>query len=161
MIQEILLAVVLSTSFIQSEPLDLLPDDVRVAVIEEVASDTIEEFKDDPDSGLYIMAHVIHGEAGSLSCSTDMRYYVGSVVINRVRSDIFPNTIHDVVYQSGQYGCVWDGHYDLEPTEECWDIAYDILYNDSHLPTYVLFQSNEPQGSGVYLKEQNMYFCYK
>ena len=161
MVKEFILVALTSISLVSSNSFTVLPNEIRVEAVKPNAIDTIEEFKDDPDSGLYIMAHVINGESGSLKCSTDMRYYVGSVVLNRVRSDIYPNTIRDVVYQKGQYGCVWDGNYEKEPTEECWVVAYDLLYNDSQLPSHVIFQSNEPQGSGVYIIEQNMYFCYR
>jgi N-acetylmuramoyl-L-alanine amidase len=33
-------------------------------------------------------------------------------ILNRVDSDIFPNTVYDVVYQSGQFECVWNGRVD-------------------------------------------------
>lgn len=37
---------------------------------------------------------------------------VAKVVLNRVRNKRFPNTIHDVVYQKGQYECVTNGQLD-------------------------------------------------
>lgn len=114
-----------------------------------------------PDSNLYILAHVINGEAGAEYCTDDMRRYVGSVVLNRVNSSYFPDNIKDVVFQDGQYACTWDGNYNKEPEEYCWEIAAELLMQGSVLPDTVVFQAQFPQGSGTYLIEQNMYFCYQ
>ena len=61
---------------------------------------------------LYYMAHLLYAEAGSSWCSDELQLYVGSVVLNRVESDQFPNTIRDVIYQDGQYACTWDGNFE-------------------------------------------------
>jgi len=39
---------------------------------------------------------------------------VGAVVVNRVQSPVFPNTISKVIYQ------VWDGHYQFTPVLNGW-----------------------------------------
>lgn len=54
-------------------------------------------------SDIEILAHLINGEAGADWCSDTTRYYVGSVVLNRVNSNEFPDSIYGVVFQSGQY----------------------------------------------------------
>ena len=110
------------------------------------------------EEDINLLACVIHGESGADYCSDTMRYYVGSVVINRVNCGQFPNTIKEVIYQEGQYGCV-DGKY-FKANEECLQIARDLLINGSCLPSDVVYQSNTKLGHGVYVKEQNMYFCY-
>lgn len=116
--------------------------------------------RDDPNSDLYILAHIINGEAGGCTwCSDTMCYYVGSVVLNRVKSDIFPNSISEVAFQSGQYACTWDGNYYKPMLDRSWTIAEDLLANGSVLPDYVLYQANFAQGN-VYCVEQNMYFGY-
>lgn len=114
----------------------------------------------DPED-LEILAHLLGGEAGSDWCSDQMIYYVGSVVLNRVAADDFPDTIEGVVFQEGQYACTWDGNYDRKPSERHYLIAEDLLRNGSLLPPDVVFQAEFEQGSGVYAKVQNMYFCYR
>ena len=109
-------------------------------------------------SDVELLACVIHGESGADYCSNDMRYYVGSVVVNRLNCEQFPDTLEEVVYQEGQYGCV-DGKY-FKPDARCIHIAQDILVNGCKLPKDVVYQSNAKLGHGVYVKEQNMYFCY-
>ena len=87
-----------------------------------------------------------------------MRYYVGSVVLNRIGHEKFPNTMQEVVYQPGQYGCVGGKYFHSD--ERCRNIARDLLMNGSRLPADVVYQSNAKLGHGVYIKEQNMYFCW-
>jgi N-acetylmuramoyl-L-alanine amidase len=36
---------------------------------------------------------------------------VGAVVLNRVKSPLFPNTISGVIYQKSQFSCVTDGQF--------------------------------------------------
>ena len=112
------------------------------------------------DYDLWLMAHLINGEAGADYCSDELMFYVGSVALNRVKSNLFPNTLEEVIFQSGQYACTTDGNFYIEPCERAWEIANDLLYEGSVLPDNIVFQSQFRQGSGVYLKEQNMYFCY-
>lgn len=110
---------------------------------------------------LWLLAHLINGEAGATWCSDTTRYYVGSVVLNRVNHAEFPDSIEGVIYQSGQYSCTWDGNFDLEPSDRCWEIARDLLINGSWLPNDVVFQANFSQGSGVYDCIDGVYFCYR
>lgn len=113
------------------------------------------------EQNLELLAHLLMGESGADYCSDQLMFYVGSVAINRVISDDFPNTLEEVIYQPGQYACTWDGNFDLEPTDRCWQIAQELLDNGPVLPTNVVFQAQFTQGSSVYVKEQNMYFCTK
>lgn len=110
---------------------------------------------------LYLLAHLINAEAGSDWCSDDLMRYVGSVALNRVAHEdaYFPDTLEEVIYQPGQYACTWDGNFYKEPVERAWIIAKELLDNGSVLPENVVFQSQFPQGSGVYIQEQNMYLC--
>lgn len=110
---------------------------------------------------LELLAHLIGGEAGADWCSDKMKYYVGSVALNRVASDYFPSTLEAVIFEEGQYACTWTGTFDREPTESCYEIAKDLLINGSMLPENVIFQAEFEQGDGVYCQEQNMIFCYK
>ena len=115
------------------------------------------------EDDLYVLSHVISGEAEG--CSVEMKEAVGSVVLNRVEDDRFPDTITDVVFQAGQYSCTWDGHYDREPSQETIDISADLLENGSKLDKSVVWQAEFIQGSGVYKSLTSpwgsvMYFCY-
>lgn len=127
----------------------------------------LDSFEEEPPECPYdmeeleLLAHLINAEAGADWCSDDMKYYVGSVALNRVKSEDFPETLKEVIYQEGQYACIIDGNFKKEPTDACWEIAEDLLINGPALPESVVFQAEFEQGDGIYCKEQNMYFCYK
>ena len=118
------------------------------------------------DEDLYVLSHIISAEAGN--CQEEMMLYVGSVVLNRVADDRFPDTIYEVVFQTDplQYGPTKDGSYYEEPTPEAVEAAEKLLEDGSVLPADVIYQSNEilgeyythldpPPGIG-----KRMYFCY-
>ncbi len=52
---------------------------------------------------------------------------VGAVVLNRVRSGIFPNTIAGVIYDPWQFEPVQNGQIYLPPTASAWKAAQDAL----------------------------------
>lgn len=112
-----------------------------------------------PDNVWYL-SHVMAAEAGADWTSDEAVFYVGSVVLNRVESSAFPNSIKEVVLQPGQYATVpYLSRY--EPSERVMEITYDLLNGGSVLPENVVYQANFTQGSGVHCVENGMYFCYQ
>ena len=109
---------------------------------------------------LDLLARLIHAESGSDTCSDDLQKYVGSVALNRVCSEYYPNNLHDVVYQEGQYECVMNGKINEPATDREIRMAKLLYRVGPQLPREVVFQAEFIQGDGIYLKEQNMYFCY-
>lgn len=115
------------------------------------------------DNDLYVLSHIISAEAGN--CSEDMMLSVGSVVLNRVADDRFPDTIEEVVFQPGQYSPTWNGAYYADPTEGAIEAAKTLLEEGTQIDASVVWQSNFPQGNGVYDTIESpfgttMYFCY-
>ena len=53
------------------------------------------------DSTLKLLASIIFCEAGNQP--SEGQVAVGAVVMNRVRSDAFPDTVREVIYQKGQF----------------------------------------------------------
>lgn len=104
------------------------------------------------DEDLYVLSHIVSAEAGN--CQEQMMLWVGSVVLNRVADDRFPNTIYEVVFQTDptlQYGPTANGSYYKEPTEGAVEAAKKLLEEGSVLPPDVIYQSNER--IGVYYDE--------
>jgi len=118
----------------------------------------------EPESDLWLLAHVVCGEAQY--CDRTEMEYVASVVLNRVMDDRFPDTIAEVVYQPGQYGCVRDQNWYKTPTQANWEEAEYVLntyntYGYTVLPDDVVFQAQFPQGEGTYLlTDWGHYYCY-
>ena len=52
---------------------------------------------------------------------------IGAVILNRVDSPDFPNTIPGVVYQTGAFDAVRDGQINLTPNETAYSAAKDAL----------------------------------
>ena len=88
------------------------------------------------NSNLNLLARVIYGESRGEPYTGQVA--VGAVVMNRVRSSSFPNTISGVVYQSGAFDAVRDGQINLTPDSTArkaaqdalngWDPSYGAIY---------------------------------
>ena len=87
-------------------------------------------------SDLNLLARLIYGEASGESYTGQVA--VGAVVLNRVRSSSFPNTISGVIYQKGAFDAVSDGQINLTPNSTAkkaaqdalngWDPSYGAIY---------------------------------
>lgn len=85
---------------------------------------------------VYLLAKLIHAEARGEPYTGKVA--VGAVVLNRVKSSSFPNTISGVIYQRNAFSCVNDGQINLTPATESmnaandaingWDPSYGSLY---------------------------------
>ena len=72
-----------------------------------------------------LLARLIHGEARGEPYVGMVA--VGAVVLNRVKSSRFPNTIAGVVYQNGAFDAVTDGQINLTPNEQSRRAARDAM----------------------------------
>ena len=77
------------------------------------------------NSDLYLLSCCIYGEARGESYTGKVA--VGAVILNRVASSSFPNTISGVIYQNGAFTCVSDGQINLGTNDECTRAAQDAL----------------------------------
>lgn len=87
-------------------------------------------------SDVNLLARVIYGEARGEPYTGQVA--VGAVVLNRVKSSKFPNTIAGVIYQSGAFDAVSDGQINLTPDSTAkkaaadalngWDPSYGSIY---------------------------------
>lgn len=116
-----------------------------------------EELPEYTDEELEIVTRIIVGEAHT--CDDMEQRYVASVLLNRVASPEFPDTIEKCAFQRGQYKCTWDGNYYRTPTERNWENARYVLEHGSVLPENVVFQSKSKLGK-VYIKTKHHTYCY-
>ena len=77
------------------------------------------------DRNVELLAHLVYGEARGEPYLGQVA--VAAVVLNRVESASFPNTISGVIYQSGAFDAVSDGQIDLSPNAQCDRAARDAL----------------------------------
>lgn len=118
------------------------------------------------DEDLDLLARIINAEAGCDWIPDWVQQMVGSVVLNRVNSALFPNTIREVIYQPGQYGPVYNGSINKKPSQKVINNARYLLENGSICPSNVTGQNGIITGSGVYTSYYDsilgttIYFCY-
>lgn len=79
---------------------------------------------------LTLMAAIIYCEAGAESYETQLA--VGAVIMNRVQSVGYPNTLYDVIYQGGQFGPARSGKLARviqqgKVTSSCYTAAQEAL----------------------------------
>ena len=118
---------------------------------------------------LELLALAIYQEAGADYCSDETRMMVGSVAMNRVEDDRYPDTIYEVLTQKSQYGRlhwtgpVWperaDRKEEAHAVARAYTIAERILQGESVLPEDVIYQAEFPQGSEVVAYQDGIYFC--
>lgn len=67
------------------------------------------------------------------------QYGVASVVLNRVKSNRFPNSIHEVVHQKFQFSYINDMYRQAKPSSGDWInarvVAYNLLYGGVEVVT--------------------------
>ena len=99
-------------------------------------------------SDLNLLARVVYGEARGEAYVGQVA--VAAVVLNRVESASFPNTIAGVVYQSGAFDCVADGQINLTPDSTAVKAAQDAL--NGWDPTYgCLFYYNPATATSAWM----------
>lgn len=81
---------------------------------------------------LNLLARVVYGEARGEPYTGQVA--VAAVVLNRVKSSSFPNSIAGVIYQSGAFDCVADGQINMTPNDSAYKAARDAL--NGWDPTY-------------------------
>ena len=87
-------------------------------------------------SDVYLLARVVHGEARGEPYLGKVA--VAAVVLNRVASASFPNTIAGVVYQPGAFTCMVDGQIDQPVADSAYQAARDAL------------NGSDPSGGAIY-----------
>ncbi len=83
-------------------------------------------------SDTYLLAKCIYAEARGESYEGQVA--VGAVILNRVRSSKFPNTISGVIYQKNAFTAVTDGQINLAPDKTAMNAAQDAI--NGWDPTY-------------------------
>lgn len=74
---------------------------------------------------LNLLARLVHGEARGEPYKGKVA--VAAVVLNRVKSSSFPNSIAGVIYQSGAFDAVSDGQINLTPDQDSINAARAAL----------------------------------
>ena len=95
-------------------------------------------------SDLAIMAAIIYCEAGGEPYQGQLA--VGSVIMNRIRSSAFPNTLTGVLYQKSQFTPVMSGRFAVVlanglATDSCYQAAQAVLSGTNVVPDCLFFRT--------------------
>lgn len=109
----------------------VIPDNLDATVLSRSS-----QIRDD----VLLLARAIHAEARGESFTGKVA--VGAVILNRVTSNQFPNTIEEVIMQNNrhtfQFSPVADGSINLAPDQPSIEAAYEAL------------QGNDPTGGALF-----------
>ena len=107
-------------------------------------------------SDLDLLAAIIYCEAGNQSM--EGKIAVGQVVMNRVASPSFANTIHDVIYEAGQFTPAMTGWLDQvigSAPQDCYDAATAALNGEGSVGGALYF--NTGSGQGIQIGDHQFY----
>lgn len=113
-----------------------------------------------PNEDVMNLARIIHAENGGHE-DDEALLLTGIVVLKRVKSKHYPDTIMGVISQKGQYSTYADGKFWNEPGKRSMRIAKKLLLTDiaDDYPDNLVFQAEFRQGESVYKKLGHEYFC--
>ena len=117
---------------------------------------------------LELLTKIICNEAGGAIYSDELQLACGQVVLNRVASGRYPDTIAGVVYQAGQYDIDWGTDFRARLGEACYQRAQAnamrLLSGERFIPDSCLYEALFPQGTGIYKTYAEggtvTYICY-
>lgn len=100
---------------------------------------------------VYLLARLVYGEARGETYTGQVA--VAAVVLNRVESSLFPNSIAKVIYQSGAFSVVDDGQINLAPDRDALSAARDAM-NGWDPSGGALFYYNPDKTSNRYIRSR-------
>ena len=100
----------------------------------------------------YLLANLIYCEAGGEPYAGQLA--VGAVVINRVLSSVYPNTMTGVIYQKYQFSPVGSGRLALalsqnKATASCYKAADEAMAGQTNVGNCVYFRTPIPGLTGI------------
>lgn len=100
----------------------------------------------------YLLANLIYCEAGGEPY--DGQVAVGAVVINRVLSSVYPDTVTGVIYQRSQFSPAGSGRLAIalaqnKATASCYKAADEAMSGFSNVGTCVYFRTPIPGLTGI------------
>lgn len=111
-------------------------------------------------SDVKLLATIIYCEAGNQPY--EGKIAVGSVVMNRINSSLFPNTMLGVLYQKSQFTPVMSGRFAIvlannSATESCYAAAQEVLNGRNNVPDCLFFRTVTSNKSGTIIGNHVFY----
>jgi len=93
-------------------------------IIDSEAAQVFKSFNISKDD-IYLMAQVVYCE--SRGEEFDGKVAVASVILNRLVSDKFPDTVAEVIFQPNAFSCINDGKINVKPDDDSYKAVYKAL----------------------------------
>ena len=125
----------------------------EIEISRKAAASATRDFSDITFSAtdLDMMAAIIECEAGGESYTGKVA--VGAVVMNRVRSSLFPDTVAGVIYQKKQFSPVGSGRFAIVlargANASCYEAAQEAMAGSSPVGNCLFFRTPIPGLTGI------------
>ena len=109
-----------------------------------------------------LLARLVTAEAENQSF--EAQYMVACVVMNRVESNLFPDSVYEVIWQekpAHQFSSMWNGRYDrCSTTDSCYEAVEYLVENGIQYPADMMYFTSEGylRNTVPYLQDGQMYF---
>jgi spore germination cell wall hydrolase CwlJ-like protein len=104
---------------------------------------------------IVLLSSIINSEANTKDYR-DM-YLVGSTVLNRVDSDMFPSTIEEVICQDGQFKGYYSDQYFRSPKSD--HIALNLMLGNGRDYSVMYFYNDAKSTDRVFVEMAKSKFC--
>lgn len=134
---------------IEIKELTYVEDPTEEEIEEEIRFDEME-----------LIAQLVMAEAGNQDLMG--KRYVVDVVLNRVDSDDFPDTVEEVIFQKNQFSVIENGAFDEAGwtiTEECYE-AVKLEYEERSNYDILYFSREPSKYASNHFKHQDHWFGY-
>ena len=131
---------------LEQENADSMTGLTQVEGLPEEDPQAAEAFADYTESDYNVLLRIVQAEAGG--CDMKGKILVANVILNRVESDEFPDTITDVVYEKRQFSPVSNGSINRCKVEEETVEAVDRALAGEDYSVGALFFMNRRASSG-------------
>lgn len=132
---------------------------IEIKELTYVEDPTEEEIAEEIRFGeMELIAQLVMAEAGNQDL-TGKRYVV-DVVLNRVDSDDFPDTVEEVIFQKNQFSVIENGAFDEAGwtiTEECYE-AVELEYEERLNYDILYFSRGQSKYASNHFKHQDHWF---
>ena len=148
----------ITSEYIKTIETSTIEETTNEILLETTSEDVIDDLEGYcySDEDLYLLARVIDAEASDI-CTDEHKMCTGQVILNRMNSNKYPNTLREVVYDKGQYASVENDRLKEEITKESLDVARRLLNGEKILPDDVVYQAEFPQGKEIVKTIYNKY----
>ena len=116
---------------------------------------------------LYLLSKALFAVTGSRTYTEEWRLCIGEVILNRVASPEFPDTLQEVIYADERYCGKADGYFEaLRPDAVCAEIAWRLLCGERIMDDgRVVYQDEHFYDGGVCkslydYRAGGIFFCY-